>query len=307
MNLPVDRIGRRPGRNGMSPPEGATERDDRRGWPSNAASCVWMEAGIIAYKLCDRDFRCESCPFDAVMRGSAPAAPLPGPPAGALPHSFPTDRSYHSAHTWAQARGEGRIRIGLDALAAYLAIQMTGVVLPVIGQRIERGKIGAWLLDEAGPLALGMPATGTVIDVNSNLHRHPRLAVEEPYGAGWLIELEHLEAAPALAGLLTAAEIESRASADLAALRERAVALAGATGTAGPAHERAPGIGATLLDGGVPRQDLHAVLGPAAYRALVQPILAGLPLARLSAACPPQLPICQAGHPAGSHGSPRQR
>jgi glycine cleavage system H protein len=286
----------------MSPPEDATERDDRPGWPSDAATCVWMEAGIIAYKLCDRDFRCESCPFDAVMRGSTPAAPPPGPPAEALPHSFPADRSYHSAHTWAQSRGNGRIRIGLDALAGYLAAQMTGVVLPVLGQRTERGKIGAWLIDEAGPLALGMPATGTVIDVNSNLHRHPRLAVAEPYGAGWLMELDGVDPAPALAGLLSAAEMERRASADLAALRERAAALAGAPGTAGSAHQGAPGIGATLLDGGVLRPDLRTILGPAVYRALVQPILAGLPVARLSAAFPPRLPICPSGRPAGPSG-----
>lgn len=31
--------------------------------------CVWMSAGLVAFKLCDREGECESCPFDQAMRG----------------------------------------------------------------------------------------------------------------------------------------------------------------------------------------------------------------------------------------------
>lgn len=37
--------------------------------------CVWMSAGLVAYKLCDRGFECESCPFDQAMRGALPPGP----------------------------------------------------------------------------------------------------------------------------------------------------------------------------------------------------------------------------------------
>lgn len=40
--------------------------------------CVWMSAGLVAYKLCDRGFECESCPFDQAMRGALPP-PAPRP------------------------------------------------------------------------------------------------------------------------------------------------------------------------------------------------------------------------------------
>jgi glycine cleavage system H lipoate-binding protein len=33
--------------------------------------CVWMDAGVIQFKLCDRDFDCLSCPFDQAMSASA--------------------------------------------------------------------------------------------------------------------------------------------------------------------------------------------------------------------------------------------
>ena len=29
--------------------------------------CVWMQAGVVDYKLCDRDYDCEHCPFDEAL------------------------------------------------------------------------------------------------------------------------------------------------------------------------------------------------------------------------------------------------
>ena len=45
--------------------------------PAGALPCVWMSAGLVAYKLCDRGFECEGCPFDQAMRGARPALPRP--------------------------------------------------------------------------------------------------------------------------------------------------------------------------------------------------------------------------------------
>jgi hypothetical protein len=32
--------------------------------------CIWMEADVVAYKLCDQNYDCERCPFDFVMRNT---------------------------------------------------------------------------------------------------------------------------------------------------------------------------------------------------------------------------------------------
>ncbi len=34
-------------------------------------SCIWMDAGVIQFKLCDSDFDCQSCEFDRAMTESA--------------------------------------------------------------------------------------------------------------------------------------------------------------------------------------------------------------------------------------------
>lgn len=38
-----------------------------------ARTCVWMDAGVLTFKLCDRDFDCEHCPLDAALHGTSPA------------------------------------------------------------------------------------------------------------------------------------------------------------------------------------------------------------------------------------------
>ena len=44
--------------------------------------CVWMHAGVIRFRLCNRAFDCEHCPLDAALCGrpvpnqqSSPSAP----------------------------------------------------------------------------------------------------------------------------------------------------------------------------------------------------------------------------------------
>ncbi len=34
--------------------------------------CIWMLAGVLTYRLCDREYDCERCPLDAALRETAP-------------------------------------------------------------------------------------------------------------------------------------------------------------------------------------------------------------------------------------------
>ena len=47
-------------------------RDDYNMMPdSDDMKCVWMTSGVISYKLCSIDFKCEECAFDRVMHDGA--------------------------------------------------------------------------------------------------------------------------------------------------------------------------------------------------------------------------------------------
>jgi hypothetical protein len=54
--------------------------------PQGALPCVWMAAGLVAYKLCDRDLDCDGCPFDrAFRRMEAAGSSTPSGPACSTP------------------------------------------------------------------------------------------------------------------------------------------------------------------------------------------------------------------------------
>ena len=42
--------------------------------PYQELKCIWMASNIVEYKLCDRNFDCENCPFDKVMRNLSEGA-----------------------------------------------------------------------------------------------------------------------------------------------------------------------------------------------------------------------------------------
>jgi hypothetical protein len=40
--------------------------------PQRFDKCVWMESGVVNYKLCDFEYNCEACPFDQALREGTP-------------------------------------------------------------------------------------------------------------------------------------------------------------------------------------------------------------------------------------------
>ena len=234
--------------------------------PDDALRCVWMTAGLVAYKLCDRHFDCEHCSFDTVMRGQrVDEVPEPAPVQNvAAELEFRDDRRYHPAHTWAQSVEGDRLRIGIDSFAARLIGRTTSAILPPSGALVHRGRIGCWLLDDLGPLPLKMPVSGTVLCGNKRLRSYPSLAAESPYDEGWLVEVAPIEAAQEMAFLLSAAEMRRRSQADLARFRRQAAAYV---------RRGAQVVGLTLADGGERLATLRDMLGEPCHRRLVMQFL----------------------------------
>jgi glycine cleavage system H protein len=234
------------------------KKEERRRKEDAMIPCVWMSAGLVSFKLCDREGECEGCPFDLAMRGLA-AEPGGGEAAGepaAAPWSFPADRGYHRGHGWAQEAGAGRLRVGIDALAARLWSRVSGAILPALGSRLAAGETACWLQDGPELLALASPVAGTVVARNGAVLADPSLVAAAPYDAGWLFEVE-----AAAQTLLPAGEASAAAADALAGFRAAAAEALGRGGGA---------VGPTLQDGGEPLTDLRAMLGPSRYAGLVR-------------------------------------
>jgi len=224
--------------------------------------CVWMSAGLISFKLCDREGECEGCPFDRAMRGLAPLPSLPPGSRDEEPRPaawrFPTDREYHPGHGWAKPVEAGRLRLGVDAAVARLWDRPSGIILPALGSRLAAGETACWLEEGAELLPIPSPVAGTVVARNSGALAEPDLVARSPYDAGWLFEVDEGQPDGALRG---PEEARDAAEAALASFRS-AAGRALRTG-----QDR---VGPTLQDGGEPLSDLRAMLGPSRYAMLVR-------------------------------------
>jgi len=225
--------------------------------------CVWMRAGLISYRLCDRAYDCESCPLDAALHAPARRShPRPYVSAAETATAVPPDRRYAEGHTWVQelgARDGAFCRLGLDAFAA--AIIGTAIRLRAAGtdRVLECGDLLCDLDIGLGLLSLGAPVSGRLVRLNPRLRDRPDEVVREPYGVGWIAELADVRELE-LRGLAASEAACERTRADLTRFR-RAVALhlfadlgAGDLGWLG--------LGQCLTD-------LRQMLGPVGYLELV--------------------------------------
>jgi glycine cleavage system H lipoate-binding protein len=63
------------------------KRESMKIVPPGKKKCVWMEAGVVSYKLCDNNFDCSTCSYDHAMldkvarhKAAAVAQPIPAAP-----------------------------------------------------------------------------------------------------------------------------------------------------------------------------------------------------------------------------------
>jgi len=98
----------------------------------------------------------------------------------------PTHLRYSTEHLWVLVVGESA-RIGAtDRFGG----PVESVVLPKVGDSIRQGEPLGWVVSVDTRRALVAPINGTVVLVNEALATDGRSVVDDPYGAGWLIECQ---------------------------------------------------------------------------------------------------------------------
>jgi glycine cleavage system H protein len=77
------------------------------------------------------------------------------------------------------------------------------VQMPKIGEAVIADKVCGEVESTKSVSEIFAPVSGTVVGVNSDLDNAPELINSDPYGAGWLVEIEVPEEPQ---GLLSAAQ-----------------------------------------------------------------------------------------------------
>jgi glycine cleavage system H protein len=92
-------------------------------------------------------------------------------------------------HVWILEMGQ-TVRIGLSDYAQEQLGEIISATLGEIGKFLEQGDTFGEMESQKTVVELPSPVTGTIRAVNETLLEEPTLINVDPYGKGWLVEVE---------------------------------------------------------------------------------------------------------------------
>lgn len=123
---------------------------------------------------------------------------------------LPEDLFYFAEkHVWAKPMEGHLVRVGMNTVAGKLSggkLNAVTVRAKNIGAEIPAGKSVATVESSKYVGPVPAPITGVLKRANEKLAANPNLAITDPYGEGWVVELEATHWETEKANLLTGPE-----------------------------------------------------------------------------------------------------
>ncbi len=107
----------------------------------------------------------------------------------------PQDLLFTRDHEWIES-GKSPARIGISDYAQGELTDVVYVELSEKGAEVKKGDIIVTLESVKATSDVYSPADGKVTAVNSDLEDSPQKINQDPYGEGWLVEIEVADPAP---------------------------------------------------------------------------------------------------------------
>lgn len=117
----------------------------------------------------------------------------------------PDDVRYTSAHEWVRTAASGSVRVGITHFAQSALGDIVYVSLPRVGDHVSAGVACGEVESTKSVSDIYAPLAGTVVARNDALDAAPEAINADPYGEGWMFDLEPDDSAE-VDGLLTGAE-----------------------------------------------------------------------------------------------------
>jgi glycine cleavage system H protein len=118
--------------------------------------------------------------------------------------NIPSNLHYTKEHEWVAPTSTAlRLRMGITDYAQGALGDIVYVQMPKIGEAVVADKVCGEVESTKSVSEIFAPVTGTIVAINEGLASAPELINSDPYGSGWLVEIE-VPTEPT--GLLSAAE-----------------------------------------------------------------------------------------------------
>ena len=102
---------------------------------------------------------------------------------------YPADLKYTAEHEWLKVDGK-RGRIGITAFAQDQLGDVVYVELPKVGAKVTAMAVFGVIDSVKASSDLYSPVTGSVVASNEALMQQPELVNKDPYGDGWMLDVE---------------------------------------------------------------------------------------------------------------------
>ena len=103
--------------------------------------------------------------------------------------NVPAELKYSTDHEWTRLDGP-RVRIGITDYAQDALGDVVYVQVPDVGATVTAGDSFGEVESTKSVSDIYAPVSGTIVAVNEALADTPQLLNEDPYGAGWICEIE---------------------------------------------------------------------------------------------------------------------
>ncbi|KAA0108617.1 glycine cleavage system protein GcvH [Mycolicibacterium sp. P1-5] len=103
---------------------------------------------------------------------------------------IPADLRYTTEHEWVLRIGDDTVRVGITDFAQSSLGDVVYVQLPEVGSDVTSGESFGEVESTKSVSDLYAPVTAKVTAVNGELEGSPGLVNSDPYGQGWLLELQ---------------------------------------------------------------------------------------------------------------------
>lgn len=103
--------------------------------------------------------------------------------------NFPDDLKYTKEHEWIRVNGN----IGTIGITDFAQSELGDIVFVDIKKdlvEVKQGEVFGTIEAVKNVFDLFAPASGKIIEINTNLESNAEIVNKDPYGNGWIIKIE---------------------------------------------------------------------------------------------------------------------
>ncbi len=102
----------------------------------------------------------------------------------------PENLRYTKEHEWVFELSPTKFRVGITDYAQSALGDIVYIQLPKSGSEVKANSVCGEVESTKSVSEIYAPISGKVVAVNNNLDSNPETINSDPYGAGWIVEIE---------------------------------------------------------------------------------------------------------------------